>query len=436
MRVLIISPLFPPFANSEAYCGGKFVKVLIAAGAEAAVICSSNIYTPPRFDTSTMWHSLARISIDVQASSPTPVLGRCWLGAKYQTTSWTHWTHRAVSRAEELHGKTPFDLIISRSMPGHAHVAGFWIASRLVIPWVAIANDPWDFSPFVAVEESRREMAPGLSSRFWWRRIVARADRLCFPSERLRDHCLKGMPRKSGIVILPHIGASSQFWRHVDTFVIVHAGKLGVDELTGRSAVALLEGLKELFRIRPSAESRTRLVFVGQEDPRTTKSAALLGLGKHILWTGLVSYAESLDYMAQAAVCVLIESDFGEGVFLPSKLCDYIVARKPVLALSPEFGTVADLAVERGITRVSPRDSIAVGVALVKLFDAFTDSRLHLCAPSDSLARRFEARKVIDDFLASVTPLALGRTQQGARRGHLPALPLNGIGSSGAQEGP
>jgi glycosyltransferase involved in cell wall biosynthesis len=197
----------------------------------------------------------------------------------------------------------------------------------------------------------------------------------------------------------------------MNEFLIVHAGRLGVHDLTGRSAVSLLEGLKELFRIRPAARSRTRLLFVGPEDSETLHHAGSEEVREHVSSTGLVSYEGSLDYIAQASVCVLVEGDVREGVFLPSKLCDYIAARKPVLALSPGVGTVADLAAEGGVRRVHPKDAAAVAAALAELFDAFVESRLDSYAPSTSLARRFEGKRVIDDFLTSVRPLTLKPTR-------------------------
>jgi glycosyltransferase involved in cell wall biosynthesis len=404
MRVLVISPLFPPVADSEAICGGKFVQGLIHSGVETSVIFSSDMRNSLLTDKSARWAAMQRVSVDIRSNSVGSLAERCWSSIRYQSTSWARWTRSVVLKANELHRQKPFDLIISRSLPHHAHLAGYWVASGLGIPWIAVVNDPWDLSPF-ALERWRREWKPNLNWRIWWRRVMARVDRLCFPCERLRDFCVQDSDRTRGLLVVPHIGGVSKLARHVDRFVIVHAGKLGVLEPTGRSAVALLEGLRELFRIRPEAKSWTRLLFVGAEDPDTMQYVAAQGLSDHVACTGFVSYEESLDYIAQAALCVLVEGDVREGVFLPSKLCDYIAARKPVLALSPDIGTVADLAAEGGVRRIKPKDPAAVAAALVELFDAFLESRLDSYAPSNGIVRRFEGNRIIDDFLASVTPL-------------------------------
>jgi glycosyltransferase involved in cell wall biosynthesis len=406
MRTLVISPLFPPLSDAEANCGGKFVQALINSGVEPTVIFSSDVRAPRRLDRSLIWEPVRRVSVDARNPLADPgTLDRFLLSVKYQSTCWVRWTQAVVSKAKELHRQTPFDLIISRSLPLHAHIAGYWVSSRLRLPWVAVMNDPWDFSPFIPPGPVRRYWTPNFNWKMWRHRVVARADRLCFPCKRLRDSCLQGSVRKSGVLITPHIGAVSETARRADEFLIVHAGNLGMNELTGRSAVALLDGLQGLFRIRPAARSQTRLVFVGPKDPETLKHVARRGLSEQVACTGLLNYEDSLHHIGQAAVCVLVEADIPEGVFLPSKLADYITARKPVLALSPKVGTVADLAVESGIRRVGPKDTAAVTAALVELFDAFVESRLDRERPSESLVERFEGKRVIEDFLGSIASL-------------------------------
>src|SRR5882724_11964124 len=129
MRILIISPIFRPLADAEANCSGKFVQGLIDQGIEASVIFSSNVRTPKRLDASRMWEPIQRISTDVPSCSGVSVFRRCWLGLKYQSTAWSHWTHSVVTSARALHRHSPFDLVVSRSLPNHAHLAGYWVSS-------------------------------------------------------------------------------------------------------------------------------------------------------------------------------------------------------------------------------------------------------------------------------------------------------------------
>jgi glycosyltransferase involved in cell wall biosynthesis len=412
MRVLIVSPMFPPLSEPEAICTGKFVQALMEFGSDASVIVCSNVVQKPRWDTSNFWTSVRTVSVDVPRQPGTPLVLRCWHGLRYQTTACGRWVRATVAKALELHRKNPFDLVISRSLPNEGHLAGYWVASALRIPWLASVNDPWDISPFVSIESQRKDWTPDMNWRIWWWRVIGRADAISFPCERLRRYCLQGAERQSNAVIVPHIGTASPcVHNHQGEFVIVYAGRLGINELTGRSAAALLEGAVELFRLRPASRAMTRIVFVGPEDPEAGRQIAARGLSDNVVCTGFVSYEESLEHMMKATVCVLIESDLKEGVFLPSKLCDYIVARKPVLALSPAVGTAADLAREGGIQVVRPKDAMGAGQALVELYDAFIASRLDSYRPPEALVRRFEAKRVMQDFYALVADLTNGQAR-------------------------
>src|SRR5437867_7474477 len=119
MRVLVISPLFPPLAESEAICGGKFVQTLMDAGVDALVIYSSTVWRVPH-DSSRRWESLSDVSVDIP-NRRSSVLLRCSLGLRYRTLEWTAWTHAAVSEALRLHRERPFDLVVSRALPWNAH---------------------------------------------------------------------------------------------------------------------------------------------------------------------------------------------------------------------------------------------------------------------------------------------------------------------------
>lgn len=400
MRVLVISPMFPPLADSEGFCGGKFVQGLVEAGLDPLVIHCTNIMRHQRFDTSKRWNSLGAISMDV--SNPRLSLGmRCWLGLLYQTITWTGWTDSVVSEARTSHRQSPFDLVISRALPWYAHLAGYWVASVLRIPWLANFNDPWDLSLLISNEPSRQGWKQDRAVKFWRQRVLSRADMITFPCERLRDYLLQGFPRQSGIYVIPHIGAARASAEETREFVLVHAGRL--NEATVRRANALLEGLAEFVKSHPSAKSLTRMVFVGPEDSATIEHVAKLGLGETVMWVGQVNYERSLEFIAKASVCLLVEGDLEEGIFLPSKLCDYIVARKPVLALSPAVGTINDLAREGGILRVNPKDAKGVSEALRQLFDAFVGGNLLAYTPPESLAQRYETKTVIQQFLEVVS---------------------------------
>jgi glycosyltransferase involved in cell wall biosynthesis len=400
MRLLIVSPIFVPLADSESFCGGKFTAALLSAGVDVTVICCRSMWPRHTVDTSPRWKSLASITVDVPNPPPPSLSTRCRLGLRYRTTEWTAWTAAVVAKAHQLHRMAPFDAVISRSYPWHAHMPAYSVASELGIPWVANLNDPWDLGAFITDPASRVGWELGWNARRWRHRVFARADILTFPCERLRDFSLRDSPGHRNVHVIPHVSAkSSSNVAPAGDFLVLHAGKLRTQEVTGRRPDAVVDGLRQFLQQRVGARARTRLMFVGGEDPLTREYVARQGLTDVVTWVGHVSYEASLEYIARAAVCLLVEADIKEGIFFPSKLCDYLAARKPVLALSPNEGTVRDLARHGGIIQVSPTDSKGVSDALALLFDAFRHGKLSDHAAPASLTRRYEAETVAEAFV-------------------------------------
>jgi hypothetical protein len=95
-----------------------------------------------------------------------------------------------------------------------------------------------------------------------------------------------------------------------------------------------------------------------------------------------------------------VEPDQEEGVCLSLKLVDYLVARKPVIALNPRIGTVADMLGDPGIARVDPTDARGFAKAVEDHYDAWRSGALRARRPSEELVRSFQSKEVARNFLA------------------------------------
>jgi glycosyltransferase involved in cell wall biosynthesis len=413
-RIFWISPVFPPTTDSEAFCGGKLALALLDAGLDLTVVyCTGMRYFAP--DCSKMWEPLDPISTNLVIPPYSQRLKAAFGATLYRTHVYVRWVDAVVSLARRKHAERKFDLVYSRSLPAIAHVAGFWCAKKLNVPWVANLNDPWD--KFLFPGGSKASALYTAVSMHWFKKTLLQADLVTCPSERLHQYHKRISKIDRPAVIVPHIGyptpsssVSAEPWRPA-AFRLVHAGKLGSNEMTARSPNSLLVGLSDFLKAHPEARSETKLVLVGPEDTATTAVIAALGLQANVESVGSVSYEDSLRHIAGAAVCVLVEAKLEEGIFLPSKLVDYIAARKPVLALSPKVGVTADMAGQAGggITHVSRHDAEAVQEAIAGLYADYRRGTLHLRAPSEGFAGQFKPDAVAGKFLAAIEPLGFSQ---------------------------
>ncbi|MHC1766874.1 MAG: glycosyltransferase [Verrucomicrobiia bacterium] len=405
MRVLCLSPFFPPSGDSESFCGGKMVLALGEKGVDVTVLHmdSENLFPP---DSSARWAGLRSKSHLIAETARGRGLASAFWALRFRLPAYARWVKPAVDRAVEAHKEKPFDLIYSRSLPFFAHVAGFWISRKLRLPWVANVNDPWDLHHF---PERRVQTVPSLYTRmsdYWLRKVLACADAVTFPSRRLALFTARLPECRARMEVIPHVSAVSTTPKALPGFTLVHAGKLGTNEITGRSSVALLNGLKRFLGSHPVAGKEVRMIFVGPADSETEEAVGQIGLSKSVVLTGRVNYDASLDLIGGASACILIEADMQEGLYLPSKMVDYLAAGKPVLALSPKVGTVRDMSTDSAVMPLDQHDDCGIAYAIGLLYRAHSAGDLRSLAPSETLAKTFSPDLVASRFLAFASQLS------------------------------
>lgn len=405
LRILCISPVFVPVADSEAFCGAKMVQALLDSGSSVTVLASDDIRRGGLHDDSGLWHSMRDITVNIPQLPRPDLLRSLMTASQFQTPFFARWIGRVVTTATQLHRASKFDLVYSRSLPMIAHVAGFWCAKKFKLPWVANINDPWEIGLFPG---SQTEL-PAFVLRaymFWLKRTLLNADLITYPCNGLHDFHANLAKLNHSAEIISHIGYRRKSSTHHQNgqFRLVHAGKLGANELTGRSSKALLAGLKAFLSSSPDAAAETKLVFVGPEDKEAQSWISQFGLAGNVENVGRVNYENSLDYMASASVCILIESGTNESIFFPSKLADYLVSGKPVLALSPPTGIAADFASCGELIRVD-HDPDAVCHTLTRLYSEFKRGTLGWRKASDRLIKQLQGQSVAEKFLSACRKL-------------------------------
>jgi hypothetical protein len=382
------------------------INELVREGIDVTVLSVAYGTTLPGilYDPSVLWHHLKMLDVAIPAHGDVTKLRSASLALKYQVSAWPRWIHRVARTAMTLHKRNPYQAIYSRSYPMVAHVAAFWLKRKLQLPWIANINDPWDID-MIPNGSASGEMLRTLS-RMWMRRTFETADLVTFPSQRLLDfHSrLSKIPTRTSIV--PHVGyASSETRPSSSNFTIVHAGKLGSAEITRRGVTrSLLEAYRKFVdHVLDQGGLAPTLKLVGPHDEETETLARQLGVDPYMTSTGRVDYESSLAHIASASVCLLIEGRFATGIFLPSKVADYVAAEKPVVALSPRTGVLADLADHyRGIMRVDLDEPEDIYNALVACFGAHSEGRLAELSPSAELRDHFDGRSIARRFTSLV----------------------------------
>ncbi len=398
-RVLMIAPVCYPPAQPEAIVNAKLALAMMDARWEVDVVSQAN----PAFE----WYPAGG---DVWAE----VAGRVHLVAEFgrtarrrigaacaslracgQVSGGVRWAVPAYRRALQLVRERPHDVILSRAVPDHAHLAALMVARRTSIPWIANWNDPQPSQRFPAPYGA----GPSAPMPAWQRRFYGAISRQCrwhtFACARLQRYMCqylgpKVLERSS---VVPHV-ALERFRsepRSHEGFIICHAGSLR----SPRSPRVLLEAAS-LFRSRAAAAGGLRLRFIVDDARAVNEEARRIGVEDIVEIAPTRPYGAMPEALAESDVVVIVEAAMEEGIFLPSKFVDYIQSGRPILALSPLRGTIRDLmGGGRGGLVVDGTSATEVAEAIEQLYVRWMEGDLESRFGSESLFEEFSERKVL-----------------------------------------
>jgi glycosyltransferase involved in cell wall biosynthesis len=238
------------------------------------------------------------------------------------------WVPRAAAKAISV-CSTERDVLVTFASPMSSHLVGLEVRRRLPgIPWAAYFGDPWTNNPMI-----RRIHPAAALNRRLERKVVETADLLVFPCEEMRDLTLAATdPAATARSRIAAHGFESPLYpgtapRGEGPFVIRHLGSL----YGSRTPSDLVAALELLLRERPAVLERMRFEFYGTF-PRGVEGSNLPG--GLLTFHPPVPYIESLGLMSSAdALMVITPSEALSGVFLPSKLIDYMGAGRPIIGI-------------------------------------------------------------------------------------------------------
>jgi len=407
-RIIMFAPAFPPFANPEAIVNGKLALAFLDAGWHVDVITRnlSEEWTSYNFGSSwddpwTLLKELTHIVEYKGALARHRWLDTMWSGFK---TAWPiygcRWSRHAVDLALSLHRRINYDVVLSRSLPDSAHLAALSFAEIVNIPWVANWNDG-------LVEMNPPPAGRGVGARLtffrsrFMRATCTTAKWFTFPSERMRRYvslCFGGktLNRSSTIphVALPACANKAMTGEKRNVFSLCYAGKIYV----GRDPETFLSGL-QLFLKRRGPQTKMCLNIIGLEEVGLTQLAAKYDVERQLNIVGPLSYGASLNMASQSDVLLSLEAPYTEGIFLPSKLVDYVQTGRPVLGISPRDSTVSDILSKHGGGVWADCTSIeGISDAIEELYDSWEKCELESRYGSARLFSLFSPEKVLDKY--------------------------------------
>lgn len=279
------------------------------------------------------------------------------------------WNKNGIRMGLEIIKREEIDLIFSSSPPPSAHLVAFNLKKLTSKPWVADFRDLWVDNPYYKYPTHyhfNRE-------KKWEGEFVKEADQIIFANSGERQYMASKYSIGDKCILITNGYDESDFLhrriRKNHKFTITYAGSLyGL-----RTPDFFLKALKEL-KLSQKLPNSLVINFVGNIGSDNIKKIKEMELNDIINVTGYVEHTQSVDYLLNSDVLLLIEPS--ENVFT-AKIFEYLAAQKYILALTPPTSDISRVVKEFACGEViNFNDVRGIKRTILDLYQAYKEDRL------------------------------------------------------------
>lgn len=303
------------------------------------------------------------------------------------------WSMEAAKAVTQAAPESGARMIMSFGPPHSCHLAAMKASRRTGLPWVAHFGDLWTYdslNEWQYVSAFSRMIQRKLEAR-----VVLSADGILTTSASSSEYFEHTYGRRCPPTHFLPNGYDPEIMspgpepdrRPGENFTITYTGFF----MGTQTPEHFFEGLRLYFSRRPS--SRLKVRIVGDLRSLHRDMPGRLGIADRLEITGQVSFARAREeQMAADALMVMYPPLPGSEVKNPTKLAEYLLARRSILAIVAEgelSRTIEDL--EAGYS--VPQDPELISGVLARMEDDWSAGRLRVVGDMDAVARMFDMRQ-------------------------------------------
>ncbi len=230
------------------------------------------------------------------------------------------------------------DAVITTGPPHSVHLIGMQLKKQLEIKWIADFRDPWTTIGYHdKLKLLKRSFQKHKSLE---KKVLQNTDHIVvtsFTTEKefreITDKPISVITNGYDVEEVPEVVLDKKF-------TISHIGSL----LSGRNPKNLWKALYSLTQEHNTFAESFRLQLVGAVSDDVLSSIEESGLSDFLELKGYVPHKEAIEIQRSSQVLLLIEIySVGTKCIIPGKLFEYMVSKRPILAIGPEDADISKL---------------------------------------------------------------------------------------------
>lgn len=260
------------------------------------------------------------------------------------------WIRPSVKYLTTYLKKNPVDIIISTGPPHSMHLIALGLKKRLNIPWLADFRDPWtniDFYKDLLLTPRADNKHKKLEQS-----VLKETDSLIVVGSTLKKEYENLGAEKVSVITN---GFDQDDYKDDDIcldkkFSILHVGTITYS----RNPKDFWSVLSELVNELQDFADDLEIKLIGKTDLSVDENIAKLDLQKFVRKTNYLSHKEAIREQQKSHVLFLpINNTQNAKGIITGKLFEYLAARRPVLAIGPTDGDVAEILNNTNAGRIS-----------------------------------------------------------------------------------
>ncbi len=255
------------------------------------------------------------------------------------------WINPSVKFLKSYLKKEGVKKIITTGPPHSLHLIGLKLKQELELKWIADFRDPWTqigYHKKLKLTESSKKKHLSLE-----REVLNSADQIITTSFTTKEEFAVKTDRLISVITNGFDAEEDEVQTNeLDTkFSISHIGSL----LSERNPENLWKAIAELTNENLAFSEDLELKLAGTISEEVITSIKSVGLGEKLQLLGYVSHKEAIALQQKSRLLLLIEinSEETRGI-IPGKLFEYLMAKRPILAIGPKKWDVQQILEETG----------------------------------------------------------------------------------------
>lgn len=279
------------------------------------------------------------------------------------------WRKKALVCGREVIARERPEAILSSSGPSSSHLVADQLSREFGIPWIADYRDLWNGNPSYKRTLLRRFFEERLEKK-----TLNSASKVVSVSQPLADDLGRFLGRSTEVITngFDQNDYNSPLVKKTEAGLLFSIVYTGIVYRGKRDPEPLFSAIKLLLDRKMVEPSKIRVVFWGT-DPQTISAEAMSDeLRNMVVFNNKVSVEKSIEAQREASVLLFLSwTDLSQKGFFTGKIFEYLGARRPILAIPENPGSVVDKLIEETNSGVVCSDPEAIAGVLKKWYDEF-----------------------------------------------------------------